>query len=226
MRPGGNLPIHRWLPPSGRGPGLLVIQEIFGVSGYIQERCAAFAAAGYLVYAPEFYFRLGKMEFDESSPSFVQEGMGAAQKLDWDQTAADASAALDALRAAADCTGPVGIVGYCFGGGLGFQVAARNPPDVLVSYYGSGIPGLLALAPKVTCPSQHHWGLADSFFPPAVVEQVEHAVSSNGAEVEFFTYAGAGHAFDNPNPVFHNPVAATIARERTMDFLARQLTVS
>jgi carboxymethylenebutenolidase len=224
MRPGGNLPVHRWFPPSGRGPGILVIQEIFGVSGYIQERCAALAAAGYLVYAPDLYFRLGKMTFDGDSPSYVQEGIAAAQKLDWDQTTADASAALDALRGAAECTGRVAIVGYCFGGGLGFQVAARNTPDALVSYYGSAIPGLLALAPNVTCPSQHHWGLADAFFPPAVVAQVEQAVTGTGAEVEFHTYADADHAFDNPNPLFHNAVASSVARTRTMEFLARHLT--
>ena len=225
LRPGGNLPVRRWLPPSGRGPGLLVIQEIFGVSGYIQERCAAFAAAGYVVYAPELYFRLGKMTFDDGSPSLLQEGMGAMQRLDWEQTSADTSAALDALRAAPQCTGRVGIVGYCFGGGIGFQVAARNTPDALVSYYGSAIPGLLALAPNVTCPSQHHWGLADSFFPPEVVAKVEQAVTATGHEVEFHTYAGAEHAFDNPNPLFHNRVASELARERTMDFLGRHLPV-
>ena len=94
----------------------------------------------------------------------------------------------------------------------------------MVSYYGSAIPGLLALAPNVTCPSQHHWGLADAFFPPAVVAQVEQAVTGTGAEVEFHTYADADHAFDNPNPLFHNAVASSVARTRTMEFLARHLT--
>ncbi len=221
MRPDGNLPVRRWLPASGGGPGILVLQEIFGVSPYIERRCADLAEAGYLVYAPELYFRLGRMTFDESSPSYVQEGMGAAQRLDWEQTTADASATLDALRAASGVTGKVAILGFCFGGGLGFQVAARNPPDALVSYYGSAIPGLLALAPQVTCPSLHHWGLGDSFFPPAVVEQVREAVS--GPAVEFHTYEGAEHAFDNPHPLFFHPAASGLAWTRTLAFLARQL---
>ncbi|MCW3158353.1 dienelactone hydrolase family protein [Micropruina sonneratiae] len=221
MRPDGNLPVHRWLPPSGGGPGLLVLQEIFGVSDYIRQRCADLADAGYVVYAPELYFRLGAMTFDPDSASYVQEGMGAAQQLDWEQTTADASATLDALRAASEVTGRVGIVGFCFGGGLGFQVAARNTPDALVAYYGSAIPGLLALAPNVTCPSLHHWGEADSFFPPAVVEKVRAAVTPHGAE--FHTYAGAEHAFDNPGPMFHHPAASGLAWSRTLDFLARML---
>ena len=74
LRAGGALPVERWLPPSGTGPGLLVIQEIFGVSGYIRQRCADFAAAGYVVYAPELYFRQGKLEFDSTSASYVHEG--------------------------------------------------------------------------------------------------------------------------------------------------------
>ncbi|MFT4295696.1 MAG: dienelactone hydrolase family protein [Micropruina sp.] len=223
MRPDGNLPVHRWLPASGSGPGVLVLQEIFGVSPYIQQRCADLAAAGYVVYAPELYFRLGRMTFAEDSPSYLQEGMGASQRLDWEQTAADASAALDALRTASEVTGKVAVLGFCFGGGLGFQVAARNAPDALVAYYGSGIPGLLALAPSVSCPSLHHWGLADSFFPPAVVEQVREAVTGTGVPVEFHTYEGAEHAFDNPHPMFFHAEASALAWTRTLDFLARNL---
>lgn len=222
-RPDSDLPVLRWLPASGQGPGLLVIQEIFGVSAYVQQRCAEFAAAGYVVYAPELYFRQGRLEFDENSPSYVKEGVGASQRLDWTQTTADVSATLDALRAADETTGGVGIVGYCFGGGMGFQVAALNPPDALVSYYGSAIPGLLELASSITCPSQHHWGLADTYFPADVVEQIRQAVTAADADVEFYTYPGAGHAFDNPHPLFYDAAASTLARERTLTFLAQHL---
>lgn len=221
-RPGGELPIHRWLPAASTGPGLLVIQEIFGVSDYIIERCEAFAAAGYVVYSPDLYFRLGQITFDESSSSYLPEAMATMQRLDWDQTCADTSAALDALREAPEVVGGVGVVGYCFGGGVGFQVAATNPPDVLVSYYGSAIPGLLDLAGAITCPSQHHWGLADSYFPSHVVEQVEKAVTAGG-QAEFHSYPGAEHAFDNPNPMFHQADGSALARERTMDFLSSHL---
>jgi carboxymethylenebutenolidase len=224
-RPDGRLPVHRWLPAAGRGPGLVVIQEIFGVSEYVRLRCAEFAAAGYVVYAPELYFRQGRLQFDENSPSYVQEGIGASQRLDWAQTTQDVSATLDALRTATETTGSVGIVGYCFGGGMGFQVASLNCPDALVSYYGSAIPGLLALAPQITCPSQHHWGLADTFFPQDVVERVKQAVTATGdeVEVEFYTYPGAGHAFDNPHPMFFNEPASELARQRTLAFLKQHL---
>ena len=220
VRPDGVLPVRRWLPAPGRGPGILVLQEIFGVSPYIERRCADLAAAGYVVYAPELYFRLD-VHLDESSPDYLQQGIGASQRLDWEQTTADASAALDALRSASETTGEVAVLGFCFGGGLGFQVAALNAPDALVSYYGSAIPGLLALAPRVTCPSLHHWGLGDSFFPPEVVAQVRDAVA--GPAVEVHTYDGAEHAFDNPNPMFFHAEASALAWTRTLDFLAGRL---
>ena len=69
----------------------------------------------------------------------------------------------------------------------------------------------------------NHWGLADSFFPPEVVAKVEQAVTATGHEVEFHTYAGAEHAFDNPNPLFHQAEAAELARDRTMACLGRHV---
>lgn len=215
--------MHRWLPASGSGPGVLVLQEIFGVSPYIEQRCADLAAAGFVVYAPELYFRLGRMTFDEDSPTYVQEGMGAAQRLDWRQATADACACLDALSEAAEVTGGVGIVGFCWGGGLAFQVAAQRTPQALVAYYGSGIPGLLDLAPLISTPSLHHWGLSDTFFPPPVVDQVRAGLTATKASVDFETYAGAGHAFDNPHPLFHHAEASGLAWDRTVDFLHRHL---
>lgn len=220
-RPDRELPVRRWLPASGTGPGVLVLQEIFGVSPYIAQRCADLAAAGYLVHAPELYFRLGPLSFDEDAPDYVQQGIAASQQLDWEQTTADASAALNALRAAPETTGKVAVLGFCFGGGLGFQVAALNSPDALVSYYGSAIPGLLDLASGVRCPSLHHWGLGDSFFPPEVVERVRTALTSG--RVTFHTYPGAEHAFDNPHPMFFHADASALAWQRTLAFLAEQL---
>ena len=82
-------------------------------------------------------------------------------KLDWEPPVADGAAALHALRTCAEVDGPVGVLGFCFGGGLAFNVAAvdrRRGPDALVSYYGSALPNLLALAPQVSAPSLHHFG--------------------------------------------------------------------
>jgi carboxymethylenebutenolidase len=222
----GAMPAHLWHPASGSGPGLVVLQEIFGVSGYIRRRAADLAEAGYVVLAPELYWRLGAGPVDESAPGAIEEAMGRAQKLDWSTTVADAVAALGALRGRDEVVGGTGVVGFCFGGGLGFNVAAVDAPDVLVSYYGSAIPGLLDLAPQVTAPSLHHFGTADDYIDGPTVERIRAAVTAGDATVEFETYEGANHAFDNSDFLLHHPAASALAWERTLAFLARELPVA
>src|SRR6478672_5418034 len=219
----GEMPAHVWTPASGTGPGLLLLQEIFGVSAYIQRRGADLAEAGYVVLAPELYWRLDAGPVDESSDGAIQEAMGRVQQLDWPTTVADAVAALGAVRARA--TGGTGLVGFCFGGGLAFNVAAVEEPDVLVSYYGSGIPGLLELAPRVTAPSLHHFGTADSYLDAGTVAAVREAVTAGGTTVEFELYEGADHAFDNDDFALHHADASALAWQRTLAFLARELPV-
>ena len=94
---------------------------------------------------------------------------------------------------------------------------------MLVSYYGSGIPGLLDLAPQVTAPSLHHFGIADAYLDRPPCEQIRAAVTAGGAPVEFELYDGADHAFDNDNFVLHHPEASRTAWHRTLEFLAREL---
>ncbi|TRW43380.1 dienelactone hydrolase family protein [Georgenia yuyongxinii] len=217
------MPAHLWLPPSGHGPGVLVLQEIFGVSDYIQRRCADLAALGYVVLAPEIYWRIGTLRVDESREDFLEQALALVQRVDWDAALADSVTALATLRARPEVAGGVGVAGFCFGGGLAFHVAAAAEPDVLVSYYGSALPRLLDLAPRVTAPSLHHFGTDDAYIPMHQVEAIRDAVA--GPEVEFHLHPGAGHAFDNPHPVFHHPQAATSAWATTTRFLADHLPV-
>lgn len=219
----GEMPAHLWVPESGTGPGLLLLQEIFGVSSYIQRRGAALAGAGYVVLAPELYWRLDAGPLDESAPGAIEEAMGRAQRLDWQTTVQDAVAGLQHLRGRAEVRGGTGVIGFCFGGGLAFNVAAIEKPDVLVSYYGSAIPGMLDLAPQVTMPSLYHFGLADSYIDRATVEQIRDAVTAGPGTVEFETYEGADHAFDNDDFVLHHAEASALAWQRTLGFLAREL---
>ena len=216
---GGTLPVHRWFPASGSGPGALVLQEIFGVSTYIRHRAADLAKAGYVVYVPELYHRITDEPVGEED---LERGMELAGQLPWSEALADARAALDALRTADAVTGGVAIVGFCYGGGLAFNLAARTDPDALVSYYGSALPSLLSLAPEVTAPSLHHFGTDDAYIVATTVEEIRQAVTAD-ERTQFFTYDGAGHAFDNPSPLFHHPQASAKAWQRTLDFLAEHV---
>ncbi len=218
--PDGDLQAHLWLPTSGSGPGLLLLQEIFGVSPYIRRRGQDLADLGYVVLAPEMFWRLGVSEV-ANGPDMLQEGRALAGRFDWPTGVEDGVAALRHLRERPEVTGGAGIIGFCFGGGLGFSVAAVDTPDALVSYYGSALPGLLDLAPRVVAPSLHHFGLADAFLDNATVEAITAAVTPQGAVVE--TYEGANHAFDNPDFLFHHAASSTRAWQRTVAFLAEHL---
>ncbi|WP_027286635.1 dienelactone hydrolase family protein [Ruania albidiflava] len=216
----GDLPVHRWLPPSGTGPGVLVLQEIFGVSDYVRSRASDLAEAGYVVFAPELYHRLPDAAVGEDD---LAKGMELAGELPWDEALTDARTAMDALRAAPETGGRVALLGFCYGGGLAFNLAAQAVPDALVSYYGSALPTLLPLAREVTCPSLHHFGTADDYIPLETVEKIRAAVTLGNRRVQFFTYDAAGHAFDNPSPMFHHERASALAWQRTLTFLAAHL---
>lgn len=215
----GLMPVHVWEPVGGDGPGLLLLQEIFGVSDYIQERAAQLAGLGYYVIAPEIFWRLDGVDLDPDAPDLLDRALAAVGRLDWDTAVSDSVAALEYLRSRD--TG-VGVIGFCFGGGLGFNVSAVSSSDVLVSYYGSALPQLLELAPKVTATSLHHFGDADEYLPPPVVDQIIAALG----DVEVYRYPGAGHAFDNPMPAFHHAEASVLAWQRTTEFLSRHLPPS
>lgn len=219
----GEMPAQLWLPESGTGPGILLLQEIFGVSAYIQRRAADLAEEGYVVLAPELYWRIDAGPLNMADPDVIGTAMGLVAKLDWQTTVSDAVAALDHLKARPEVRGGTGVLGFCFGGGLGFNVAAVADPDALVSYYGSSLPNLLDLVPQVGAPSLHHFGLSDDYLPPDVVEQIRAAVTSGPAAAQIETYEGANHAFDNADFGMHHPDASAVAWQRTLEFLHRQL---
>lgn len=218
-RPDGDLPVHRFRPDDPAHAGIVLVQEIFGVSPYIRDRARDLAEAGYEVHVPELYWRIPDHEVDESSEQMLQRGMELMGLTDWDGAVEDTVAAVEHLRGAVE--GRVGLVGFCYGGGVAFAAAAQTSVDALVSYYGSALPGLLDLAPQVTAPSLHHWGADDAFIPRETVEEIERAVARDG--VEFVWHDGAGHAFDNPLPAFFHAEASAAAWPRTLTFLGRHL---
>jgi carboxymethylenebutenolidase len=223
--PDGEMTGHVWLPGAGSGPGILLLQEIFGVSRYIQRRAADLAAAGYVVLAPELYWRLDRQVLDESAPGAIDEAMGLAGQLDWPTTVADAVAAFEALRGMDEVVGIPAVMGFCFGGGLAFNVAALTEPAALVSYYGSALPGLLDLAPQVTCPSLHHFGTSDDYLDARTVETITQAVTADGRPARVETYDGANHAFDNGDFALYDAEASRRAWETTLGFLQEHLPV-
>jgi carboxymethylenebutenolidase len=221
--PDGTFDGHLALPAGGSGPGLLLIHEIFGVNDYVRGAAQRLAALGYVVLAPDLFWRTQpglELQHDEAG---VQAGMAAAARLDGAEAVADATVALASLRALPEVTGSAaGVVGFCLGGTLAYEVAAGADPDVAVIYYGSGITGALDRASEITCPTIMHWGGADPYIPREQVDAVAAMAAAHDA-IECHVHEGAGHAFDNPAPMFHHAPARAAAWELTAAFLAREL---
>lgn len=215
----GEMPAHLWLPESGTGPAVLLLQEIFGISDYIRRRAAALADRGYVVLAPVLYWRMDTQVVDESGPDALEQGIALMNHLDFEQAVVDSAAAFGVLQSRDEVRGTPAILGFCLGGGLAFATAARTEPSALVSYYGSALPNLLDLAPRVTCPSLHHFGTADGFLSMDVIRTITEAVTSDGRRATVELHEGADHAFDNDDFTLHHPQASTRAWKSTLTFL-------
>jgi carboxymethylenebutenolidase len=220
---GGSFDLTLWLPERGQGPGLLLIQEIFGVGPYIEGVAEDLAALGYVVGAPDVFWRLQpgwRADHDEDG---LKRSMGMVSRFDAEAGMADLTAALDHLTDLPEVTGGVGALGFCLGGSLAYALAARAKPSVLISFYGSQVPGSLDLMEAVGCPAQFHFGGSDPYIPRDQVAAVERAVADR-PDMEIHVQEDAGHAFHNRMaPMFYQPEAAARAWRLTEEFLARRL---
>jgi carboxymethylenebutenolidase len=213
------------IPDAGSGPGLLLLQEIFGVNDYLQEVGERLAALGYVTLAPDLFWRQEPgvaLPHDEAS---LGKGIQLAMGFDAAKGSEDLGASLAHLRSLPEVQGGAGVLGFCFGGTMAYLTAAAHDPDVAVSYYGSQIPDLLGMADGVTCPILFHFAGADAFLALERAEAVAATFADRpGAQV--IIHPGAGHAFDNSfAPAFHQPEPAARAWEETRAFLAQHLPV-
>ena len=165
--------------------------------------------------------------FERNDEAGMADAFAVVQKLDWDRAVEDIAATHSHLLRMPECTGKIGAVGFCLGGGLAFAAATMSRVDgrgidAAVCYYGSAINGMLDQVSRLECPALFHYGEHDPYIPPENIAEVEAAVSGKPG-VEFYLY-DAGHAFSNEDaPSLYDADAAAQAWPRTLDFLARHL---
>jgi len=210
---------YQALPPGGRGPGLLLLQEIFGVNPHIRGVAEQYALAGFTVLAPDLFWRQGsRIELGYTGDDWKR-AVELMNTIQPDSVVADMQATIAALKSRAECNGRVGAIGYCMGGRLAYTAAALCGVDAAVAYYGGGIQNQLALAPQVACPIQFHYGEKDDHIPPEAVEAVRDAMGENDAEIH--VYPGAQHGFNCWARASYGPSSAALAHGRSLAFLAQ-----
>jgi|CZKT01.1.fsa_nt_gi carboxymethylenebutenolidase len=223
--PEGSFDLTVWLPEGGTGPGLLLIQEIYGVSDYIRAVAEDLAGLGYVVAAPDLFWRLEPGYQADHDEEGLTKSLELASRFDFGLGVTDAAAALQALAALPEVDGGTGIIGFCLGGSIAYFVAAQAELDAAISFYGSAVPDNLDTLVQIEGPLQFHFGGSDPYIPRDQVRRVEVKVAER-PNAEIHVEEDAGHAFHNRKaPMFHQPEPAARAWHRTEEFLRRHLPV-
>jgi carboxymethylenebutenolidase len=211
------------LPESGAGPGVVVIQEWWGLVDHIKDVCDRLAAAGFVALAPDLYHGKQISEPDEAGKEMM------AMRID--KAAQDLSGAVDAVKersTGGGIGGGVGVVGFCMGGGLALVLAGQRPEAVkaVVPFYGALAwedvePAYAAISAAVL----GHYAGNDDWASPDVARELERSVRAGGNEdVTIHIYEGTDHAFFNDTrPEVYDADASQLAWERTIEFLKSRL---
>src|SRR5262245_14447465 len=183
-------------PPSGKGPGVLVIQEWWGLDSGIREMTDRLGAAGFVALAPDLYH--GELAAHDE----MDKAAHLMQQMPPDRAARDMSAAVDYLRThPAVASDQVGVVGFCMGGMLSFLIATNRPDAVraVVAFYGYPAGATAPDWSKLTASVQGHMAERDSFFTPEGARALEAQLRALGKDVTLTVHAGTGHAFMGPH---------------------------
>jgi carboxymethylenebutenolidase len=211
------------MPPSGRGPGLVVIQEIFGVNQVMRQITDMFAAAGYVALCPDLFWRQqpGIQITDQTEEEWKQ-AFALYQGFDVDKGMADIAATVLRLRNIEGSTGKVGSTGYCLGGFLAYLTACRTDAEASVGYYGVGIEGKLGEAQNMRGFCMLHIAEEDQFCPKEAQQQIIAGFQAN-PKVTIHTYPGMDHAFCRYGGEHFDQKNCDLANSRTLDFFKQHL---
>jgi carboxymethylenebutenolidase len=205
---------YRAEPASTPKAAVVVIQEIFGVNHHIRAICDRFAGNGYVAIAPAIFDRIEPNFQSGYSPEEITVARKFVANPDWTAMLRDSQAAIDAVKD----VGPVGIIGFCLGGSVAYAAATKlSGLSAAIGYYGGAIVRFADDAPKA--PTQLHFGEKDAGIPLSDVDTIR----TKRPDVEIHVYPGAQHGFNCDERASYDPTSAGIAKQRSLDFLARHL---
>lgn len=213
MSDAAEIAVYRAAPTGARRGGLVLVQEIFGVTDHIREQADDYAAEGYEVLAPALFDREHPgFEADYTGPGFDRAVDLARRLHPFDRSLADVQTCIDALASADRTDSPVFVVGYCYGGSIAWAAATRLTGVAAASaYYGSLVPQFAREAAPLV-PVIAHFGRFDTGIPMDGVEQV---IAQGHPLAEVFVYE-AGHGFNSDRRKDYHEPSAALAKARTL----------
>lgn len=210
------------VPASGSGPGVVVLQEWWGLVPHIKDVADRFAAEGFVALAPDLYHGevCGHTEMDKAGKLMSE--------LPPDRAARDMAGAVDYLLAHEAVQGDkIGAIGFCMGGMLTLMLSALQGDKIgaSVPFYGAPLGPMAPDWSGLTAHVEGHFAENDSFFTPEAVRALEKELRDMGKDVTFHFYPGTGHAFANEENALgtHDPGAADQAWTRALAFLRSKL---
>jgi carboxymethylenebutenolidase len=208
---------------AGKGPGIVLIQEIFGVNKVMRDTADWLAGEGYTVVCPDLFWRQEPgVQLNEYTQAEWDRAFAFYKGFSEEKGVEDIKATLAFLRKDDAVTGRVGAMGYCLGGKLAYLTATRTDADCAVGYYGVGIERNLDEAGNLRKPLLLHIAKADKFVPPEAQEKVHRALDAH-SKVSIFDYQGCDHAFARKGGDHYDAAAADQANARTLAFFKRHL---
>jgi len=209
---------------SGPWPGLVILQEIFGINYFMRDISEAMAAEGFLVLVPDLFWRQeAGVVLDDRIEKDWEKAFALMQGFDPVVGTADIQATIAAARGMTDvCTGKVGAMGYCLGGLLAYLTACRTDSDATVGYYGVNIDQMLDHADGINRSLMLHIAEEDHFVPKESQEAVKRGLGGN-PHVTLHSYPGVDHAFARRGSPTYVDAAARDADARTLAFLRDHL---
>jgi carboxymethylenebutenolidase len=220
---GGSFNAYVAMSKKGKGPGLVVIQEIFGVNQVMRDLTDGYAAQGYTAICPDLFWRQKPgIQITDKTKAEWDQAMGLLNGMDQDKAVEDIKATLAAVRKHPACSGRAGAVGFCLGGRLAYMTATRTDADCSVSYYGIMIDALLGESRNIKNPLLMHIAEKDQYVPPEAQTKIKEGLRNN-AKVTMYTYKGMDHAFARVGGAHYDKESADMANTRTLDFFKRNL---
>src|ERR1700682_4953022 len=220
---GGEFDAYFALPASGYGPGIVVLQEIFGVNEFLRNVCDWYAAHGFVAICPDLFWRQQRgVELSDKTEAGWQKAFEFYQGLDEAKALEDSAAAVEFLGKHPACSGRVGAVGFCLGGNLAWLLSVRFKPDCAVGYYGVSIEKTLSEAKNLSSPLMLHIAGKDQYCLPEAQKQI-HEVLDQNPLVIIHDYSKQDHAFGRPGGEHYDAGAAELGDLRTLEFFVRNL---
>ena len=221
---GGRFAAYLALPARLPAPGLVVLPEVFNTNPHIRSVADGYAAAGFIALSPDVFWRQEAAKLPALYRRRPRQGAGAVGRLDTDQFARDLGDMVGALRGRADCTGKVGVMGFCLGGKFAYLASTRLPIEAAVSYYGVQIDQHLEEADQRRCPILMHFAENDPHVPAPTVAAIQARMGGCDAGVAIHIYPGTEHGFNREGYPPYDEAAATEARQRTLAHLRQLLS--